>query len=160
MARETFNVNGIDGLSAVLGDVFDSIAIQFQEVEYTEPLSDAIKTLEQQHEVMYANGQDSNGDAWAPLAPSTIAKKGHDTILVDKKKMRASLVSETGDSIRDIVSEGRIAGAVFGTDLEYAGFHVEGTARMPARPPVGISEETIETVTNKVADHTVAAISN
>ena len=157
-AQEIFNANSIDQVGDIFAGIFDGIEIQFQEADYTEPLTETLGLLQEQHQVMYDSGQDSNGSAWAPLAPSTIARKGHATILVDKNKMKASLVSETGDSIRDVVSESGSGGAVFGTDVEYAGFHVTGTSRMPARPPVGISERTIDQVTSRVADHTVAAI--
>lgn len=157
-AQQIFTADSIDQVGEIFAGIFEEIEIQFQETDYTEPLTETLGLLEEQHQVMYESGQDSNGSAWAPLAPSTIAKKGHATILVDKNKQKAALVSETGDSIRDVVSEGQVSGAVFGTDLEYTHFHVEGTSRMPARPPVGISEKTIDQVTNKVADHTVAGI--
>ena len=155
---EVYTANSLEQLEDVLGQVFDSIAIEFQEIDYTPPLTEALVKLEEQHEAMYSGGHDSNGDAWPPLAPSTVKRKGHATILVDSGRMKASLVGQSGDSIRDVVSEGGSAGAVFGTDVEYAHFHVDGTARMPARPPVGISEETIGAVTNAIADHTVASI--
>jgi phage gpG-like protein len=158
MTQQVFTVDDIAGLEDVLGQVFDEIAIGYQEADYTAPLAHSLLTLQDQHQVMYDSGQDSNGSAWEPLAPSTVARKGHDTILVDTNRMKASLVSPTGDSIRDVVSENGMAGAVFGTDVEYARFHVAGTSRMPARPPVGISEKTIDQVQNEVADHTVASM--
>lgn len=158
MTQQIFNADGIDQLEDILGQVFDEIEIGYQETDYTAPLTHSLLTLQEQHQVMYDSGQDSSGSAWKPLAPATVARKGHNTILVDKNKMKASLVSPTGDSIRDVVSEGGMAGAVFGTDVEYAHFHVTGTKNMPARPPVGISEKTIDQVSNEFADHTVASM--
>lgn len=158
MTQQVFNADGFDALGDVLGQVFDEIQIGYQEADYTAPLAHSLLTLQEQHQAMYDSGQDSSGAAWKPLAPATVRKKGHDTILVDKGRMKAALVSPTGDSIRDVVSENGMAGAVFGTDLEYAHFHVTGTKHMPARPPVGISEKTIDQVANEVADHTVASM--
>lgn len=157
-APQVFTADGIDQVGGILDDLFQSIEIGFKETDYTAPLVHSISTLEEQHAVMYDSGVDSNGEPWPPLSPTTIKKKGHDTILVDKQKMKASLIGPTGDSVRDIVEEGGIAGAVFGTDVEYAHFHVTGTPIMPARPPVGISENTIDLVCNDVADHTVASM--
>lgn len=158
MTQQILNVDGFDQLGDVLGQVFDEIEIGYQEADYTAPLTHSLLTLQEQHQVMYDSGQDSSGAAWTPLAASTVAKKGHDTILVDKSRMKASLVSPTGDSIRDVISEAGMAGVAFGTDVEYAHFHQTGTSRMPARPPVGISEKTIDQVQNEVADHTVASM--
>lgn len=158
MTQEVFTVDSVDGLRGVLEDVFDQIQIGFEQVDYTAPMVHGIVALQEQHEEMYASGQDSSGAAWAPLSPVTVRKKGHATILVDKNKLKASLVGPTGDSIRDVVSENGMGGLAFGTSVEYAGFHVTGTRNMPARPPVGISEKTIDGVMNEVADHTVAAI--
>lgn len=158
MAQQVFNADSIDQVGDIFAGIFDEIKIGFQETDYTAPLTHSIIKLQEQHQVMYDNGLASNDEPWAPLAPATIAKKGHDTILVDKGKMKASLIGPTGDSVRDVIEERGMAGAVFGTDVEYAHFHVTGTSRMPARPPVGISEKTLDSICNDVADHTVASM--
>lgn len=135
-----------------LGGVYVEIEEAFKAASFVDPLTDFLEVLEEQHGEMFDNERDSNGNGWAELAPSTIAAKGHDTILVDTGKMKASLVGSSGDSIRDVIAEGGNQGLVFGTSDEKAHFHQEGTSRMPARPPVGIEEGKIDLLCNALAD--------
>jgi len=71
----------------------------------------------------FALGTDATGRPWAPLAPETIRKKGHDTILVDKGKLRQAFDHER----RGMRLE------VFGEDRTLK-WHEYGTENMPARP--------------------------
>jgi phage gpG-like protein len=66
-----------------------------------------------------------------------------------------SLVTIGGDGN---ISETSHRGMLFGTDVEYAIFHQEGTSRMPARPPVGLSETTLQTIVDGVADAAVQSM--
>lgn len=80
---------------------------------------------------------------WAALAPATVADKarrGADPrVLHDSGALRASL-TERGASGQ--VLEVRPDGLRFGTSVAYAAFHQHGTSRMPARPPLRLSETT------------------
>lgn len=72
---------------------------------------------------------DSNGHGeWPELAPSTVARKGHATILVDTGDLRASLV----DPGRAMQIHG--TSAEYGTDVEYAHWHQDG-GYVAGRPP-------------------------
>lgn len=109
------------------------------------------ENLEEQHGGMFTRGQDADGNRWAPLAPSTIAKKGHGTILVDKGDLMNSLVGNNQNAIRDIYDREMH----FGTSDPKAIYHDQGTRKMPARPPVGISEETLDQAAEHCADRAV-----
>ncbi len=67
---------------------------------------------------------------WAPLAQSTIDRYGDHPILYLTGRMFESLMQETADTIY----EPGPTMMVWGTSVEYAHFHQEGTDRMPARP--------------------------
>jgi hypothetical protein len=81
-------------------------------------------------------GVDAYGEPWAPLAPSTLAKKTGPGILDETSAMR--------DSIE--VSPMAGAGIKIVIDDEKAIFHQTGTTRMPARPilPTGEMPDTWE----------------
>ena len=69
--------------------------------------------------------------AWPPLAESTIARK-------EAGGWPADPLIRTGDLKASLVDPGRAADTgpshmTYGTDVEYAIFHQEGTSRMPAR---------------------------
>ena len=152
----TIILDNPEDVDEAIQGVYDAITESLQEVNFQEAFETkvfpAIETAERGY---FASETDSSGQAWAPLAASTIAKKGHDIILVETGALRASLVGVTGDSIRD-------AGAdfgVFGTSDPKAMFHQEGTSRMPARPPVGVSEELLETIAGIIGDAVIAQIS-
>lgn len=68
---------------------------------------------------------------WAPLAGSTISRKGHDRILYETGALMESLTGGEGESFEVNGSE-----LLFGTDIEYAGYLKAGTSRMPARDPI------------------------
>ena len=101
---------------------------------------------------MFAGEFDSNLNDWPALKPSTIARKGNDRILVETGALRASLVSVGGPGN---ISATAPRGMLFGTEVEYAIFHQEGTRKMPARPPVGMSEETLDRAVERIADSAV-----
>lgn len=79
---------------------------------------------------------DPDGNAWAPLAESTVARKGHSSILF-----------ETGDLARSIkVDRHGKTFTVITSDVEYADYMQEGFThwksgkRVPARPFMGVSD--------------------
>lgn len=72
----------------------------------------------------FERSTDPYGAPWAPLAESTIARKGSDKILEETDKLR--------DGIRVAPTAG--AGVQITSEAEYAGFHQVGREDMPARP--------------------------
>ena len=87
--------------------------------QLSKPISEEINKLIQ---TQFAQGQDPYGKGWAPLAPSTIKRKGHSSILVETGKLAASTVaismSGAGIELRSI---------------DYGNFHQFGTKYMVAR---------------------------
>ncbi len=141
---------------AELPSVYDALNESLANLDFTDVFQDRIfPAMEHAHQGYFNSETDASGQAWAPLAASTIAKKGHSLILWETGKLENSLTSQTGDAIR----EAGTSEAAFGTSVPYATFHEEGTSKMPARPPVGVSEDLLETITGMIADSVIAQIS-
>lgn len=134
-----------------LGGVYVEIEEKFNRADYTEVLEKQPDKLRKDHADYFAKAQDATGQAWPPLAPSTVKRKGHATILVEHGDLQASLVGQGGANIAEVTHRG----VNFGTSDEKAPFHQSGTSRMPARPAVGITEERVDAVANEVADFLV-----
>lgn len=66
---------------------------------------------------------------WAPLAASTIKRKGHDKILYDTGRLRDSIT----------LGEVTPASATAGTDATYSIYHQLGTKSMAARPFIPVN---------------------
>lgn len=134
--------------------VVEQLGDQVVSMDFTQVLDDFLPEIASQHSEMFGGQHDSNGSPWAVLAPSTVARKGQDRILFETGALMESLVTIGGSNN---IAEAFPRGLVFGTSDEKAMFHQEGTLRMPARPPVGLSEETLDRLVNRVAD---AAVEN
>jgi phage gpG-like protein len=137
--------------------VFDGLAEQFAEIDYTDPLTEALPKLEKSHQEFFDNEAGPEG-AWAPNAPSTVKRKGHGIVLLESGRLTASLVGRTADSVREVFNAEGQHSLIFGTDVPYSVFNQEGTSRAPARPHVGMTEETMQAVDNDVADWTALGL--
>lgn len=70
----------------------------------------------------------STGNAFAPNAPATVARKGSSKPLVDTGALRASVLStEAGNS------------AIISFGVPYAGYNVFGTTKTPRRNPLPVT---------------------
>lgn len=84
---------------------------------------------------------DKGGPGWQPLAPSTIARKGHATILIDSGDMRKSVKWTSGSDY-----------ALLTIDSP-AGFHLEGGPRLPVRDPLAFfSDESVDGASTLIID--------
>lgn len=90
-------------------------------------------------------GSSGASGSWAPLKESTVRKKanrktgpGDPRILHDTLAMRMSLTAPNQKGSRWSLLRNQM---FIGTDFDYAQFHYDGTKWMPARPPVGFTEE-------------------
>lgn len=126
-----------------------------KKVDHTDTLQAFSRDLEEKHQEYFDTAKGPSGDSWPPLAPSTVRRKGHDTILVDTGRLRSSLTGKSSDAIRDVFSEGRNQGMTFGTSVEYAIFHQEGTGRIPQRAHVGVTEKMVDDLADKIASDIV-----
>jgi len=95
--------------------------------QISKPVSKSINTL---IHAQFAQGQDPYGKGWTKLAPSTIQKKGHSSILFETGKLAASTIavpmSGAGIELRSI---------------DYGQFHQFGTKYMVAREVFPAREE-------------------
>lgn len=88
--------------------------------------ADVMEDVEEEQWSSRGHGQ------WAPLAASTLAKKTNPDILV-----------ESGDLKDSLTDRGRAMDAgpmsmIWGTDVSYAGYHQDGTPKMPQRMLIDI----------------------
>lgn len=133
--------------------VLDGVVEEFATTPLREFAEGQVAIVERDNDERLRNAVGPNGGAWAKLAPSTVAKKGHDLILVDTGALGRSLLhSNDSDAVVEVFDEPGRAGFSRGTSVEYAGFHMSGTARMPARPMVGLEPEYIDALSEDFAD--------
>ncbi|ANS03310.1 hypothetical protein [uncultured Mediterranean phage uvDeep-CGR2-KM19-C37] len=140
---------------AFLGGVYAEIENAWRDADFTEFLGDVITKLEESHRGFFANEASPSGESWPPLSEITILRKGHDAILLEKGPLSESLGGQTGDSIREIVAEQLFHGLSFGTSVEYAHRHQRGGKHLPQREHVGMTEATVDEITEESADKMV-----
>ena len=138
-----------------LAGVFAGISKQFEQIDYQPVLADFIPQLEEDHKRRFGLGVSPAGESWKPLSDATIAKKKHDTILIETTELYRDLTS--GEGIREVTPEQMI----FGTDRKGAGAHQVGVPgrNLPARPHTGVPEELLNTFVDQLADHSVKELS-
>lgn len=139
-----------EGVQRVYTDINECL----ENADFSVPFRLIAKELERFEQGLFESEHAPDGTPWAPLRPATIARKGHDLILHDTGRLGASLMQETGDSIRAVDPHY----LTFGTSTEYAGFLQDGTSRMPARPMVGLNEEVIDLIADYIGDGVTVAL--
>lgn len=99
-----------------------------------------------------------HGD-WPELAESTMrqkAREGYSTapnaVLIASGDLVTSLTSESPDHIEHISDEG----LDFGTADPKAGYHMTGTSKMPARPPIMVTPDDTRRFTREIQRYIVA----
>lgn len=78
---------------------------------------------------------DDEGPGWAPLAPSTIKRKGNTRILRDKDDLYGSFQKGATGNVTRITP----TAADFGTADSKAMFHQMGTSKMPKRTIIEVT---------------------
>ncbi|WP_397570658.1 phage virion morphogenesis protein [Schlesneria sp. T3-172] len=126
-----------------------------QRCDYGPMLEQFQQVIAQGEEVAFRAQSTPGGVPWAPLAESTVRRKGHAYILVDTGDLASSLIDVDGPGNINATNS---HGLMFGTDVEYAIFHETGTSRMPARPAVGMSDETLDDLCERVARATIDSL--
>lgn len=150
---QTFLLHSYDELQ----DVYDSVTEDFNSVDYADWLNNELDRLADLHKGFFQAQAGPDGAAWKNNAPATIKKKGHSRILrghpknnyrLSRSLMQKSHTS-TGDAIREAINEGGgRAHLGFGTDVPYAVYNEN-------RPHVGINEQHLQGMVERVADHVV-----
>ncbi len=118
-------------------EVYDDVAMNFRDASYRSELDDFNDAIYESHADRFALENDPNLSAWPPLAAATIARKGHDTILVDTERLRRSLTTKGHE---DHTGEITDRGLTFGTDVPYSRFQKR-------RAHVGLTTENVEELT-------------
>lgn len=122
----------------------ERVTTQFRKLQFAPFGELELLEMADLHTRYFADASDPNGQPWPPLAPATIQRKGHDTILVDTNRLRTSLTSmlqaSSGDAIRDIAELADETDIIFGTAVEYSMFHDFNSGNRPARRHVGLNE--------------------
>lgn len=136
----------------------DDIVSAFDDMSYEAPFRATMIDWQEHHQEAFMQGHGPGDDVWPELAEATKKRKGHGVKLIEEGDLEASLVSNTPDSIREIVDEPTSPGFSFGTRDEKAHRHQHGTKHMPARPPVGVTDQQIDQLTDRIADHLVGEI--
>lgn len=135
------------GLNEV-GPYIESVARQFQKLQFKEFGQLELLELADFHAGLFADASDPAGVAWPPLAPSTIKRKGHDTILVETGRLRGSLAQKAtasgGDAVREVAELASETDVIFGTLVEYSPYHDVASNNRPARPHVGVNEQFVD----------------
>lgn len=140
---------------ADLNRLFQSVVDDFDGIEWTPHLIEEQRSMAVEHGKYFARAAGPSGEQWPPLSPFTIKKKGHDTILVETGRLRASLTHPDGsaDSIRERVSEftGSGAGYSFGTGVPYSAPHDRGQGQKK-REHIGIDTQYFDQHVDRTVD--------
>lgn len=134
-----------------LGGIFVEVEQAYNGADYGPALEGFFPKLEDAHSEFFAGEHSPAGEQWPALSPVTIAKKGHDIILVETGALEASLAGRTGDSIRQADARG----ALFGTSAEKSIFHTVGGPNLPQREHVGMNDELVDVLADEIANSLV-----
>lgn len=142
-----------DRLREVLRERIDNI-------DFTVTVRGIVRDLEKLH-ALYFDRQGGPEGAWQPLAPYTVRKKGHPTILEDTGRLRNSLASRTYDSVREVTHGSGRTHLRFGTKRPFASVHQYGktysvistrrTITIPRRVHVGLTRSETKVIAQRVA---------
>lgn len=149
MARDVAEITTEEEWAAFWVDVEAS----FNDIEPIELMGGFMDAMVDAHLEYFSREESPTGEAWEPLAVSTVQRKGHDTILLDTGRLVNSLVTDTADSIREEHAGDDFASIIFGTSVPYSIFHTAETGR----EHIGINDDHLDGATNLVADRALAA---
>lgn len=162
MATEYITVNTPAEIPGAIAGVVRDVMRQLFRMEFQEELIDLIPNLQTDHAIRFRAGIEDTGAAWAPNAKSTIRKKGHGVILIERGDLEASLTTTTPDSIQEVEVEigQRDTVLTFGTRDGRSAVNQFGDPEhnIPARPHVGVMDNTLDEFTEKLADDIVSRL--
>ncbi len=125
--------------------------------DYTPVFRKILQDFQHRHGEFFDAELSPGGNGWPALAETTVARKGHEKILFETGRLRASLESVTSDSIREIVGDENSPGFTFGTSVEYAIYHQLG-GRLKVREHVGVNDPMLDEMVEDIADHITGTI--
>lgn len=164
-------VNGFGELSGL----FLGIQKEFETADFKRPLLEFTNTLRATHARGFAESRSPGGEPWREWYwRDPQASNNHKTLEVSSR-LKQSVITRNADHVERV--DRRYL--EFGTSVEYAATHQDGAKvvtaiplvgrrggylpagtliTIPARPFVGMSEETVQVAVDGMADHAVAAI--
>jgi phage gpG-like protein len=152
---QTLVLNSLEDLQ----ELYDGVAEDFNKLDYTEWMKAELVKLADWEQSLFDTATAPDGAAWPPLAPSTIKRKGHATILVDTTRLRRSLTfkgtASNDEAVREANQTDTAAYLAFGSLVPYGPSHDESVGNRPARRHVGINEQYLDKMVERVADYTV-----
>src|SRR3990172_6920032 len=152
MATATLTLNEFQDYPATLQR-------RLSDINWTPLLRSMAKYLESKHAEYFRQQTGPDSQPWKQLAKSTIRRKGHPIILIEKDDLEQTLTqSNHADAIREIYDEGDRAGLGFGTRRPYAHFHQRGTVRLAQRMHVGANKEIVSELKTQVRDFAIGSI--
>lgn len=90
---------------------------------------------------------DPDGRPWEDLSDRTKAAKTNRS-----GRVRGSILVDTGLLLRSITHEAARDSVIVGSGMLYARYHQEGTAKMPARPFLGLSAQDYRDIDELLSD--------
>lgn len=105
--------------------------------------------IEKEHFAAEGNGRSGKWAALSSPYDAIKAKKYGTPILQRTKRLYKSLTQKTSDS----VVEEQDLELTLGTSVPYATYHQKGTKRMPARPPVDLTDEQKDRLIEPIRKH-------
>lgn len=123
--------------------------------DLSAPLSTVAGLLENSTRRRFETKTAPDGSKWAPLSLWTLyAKTGKNG------RERGSILVDRGDLLRSITSHATADMAQVGTDRVYAAYLQTGTAKMPARPVFGLSDQDRSDIRAEMGDWLQSVWSN
>ena len=135
---------------------FEQIGEDFYGASRRDLMEAEVAIVEELTRDRFENQVAANGEPLAPLSPLTVARKGHNVVLLDSGRLGVSLTQRGhSDAVVEVVDEPGQAGFSRGTGVEYSGPLGRGTKHMPARPHVGVNEAYVDGAAERAADHAI-----
>ncbi|MFG0240459.1 MAG: phage virion morphogenesis protein [Gimesia chilikensis] len=136
-----------------IGGLFVLLEQAYNEAGYNTQFSQFRRDLQKSHGAYFRSQAGPSGEAWRPLAPSTIKAKGHSRILFRTGRLEKSLKGDSSDSEYAINDQGR--GMHWGTSVPYSVFHQRGGGRLPRREHIGATTTQVDALVEKIANAAV-----
>lgn len=151
-------VDVIDGIEGVQRYI-DGIAADFRQIDFQPFGRLELFELADVHAGYFADASDPIDAKWPELAPSTVARKGHATILVETDRLKSSLTEKiaggVGDAVRDVVVLQDETDILFGTMVEYSGYHDSASGNRPARRHVGVNDQFLDNFCDRLIRYAI-----
>lgn len=155
---DVIEVGSVGEANAVMQRIISETVQRFHRVNFRRVLRhEVIPLLQNIHEQHFNQETAPDGTPWAPLAPSTILKKGHDRILEETLALVMSLVAKNIYSIARIRHQGTGETLEYGTNRPHAWRHQAGEG-VTQREFLGITQQQLDQITAIIADDAVKQV--